>query len=290
VHAQQSIDAIFAMIACVGTSIKVVQTIHGFDYGASFISRLIYMVSMLFCHATYFVSAYQKSYYLKRYNIKDSARYDVVYNGINFEKILGAKHSPIDFISEGRSKNRLQICMVGNFVRVREQNTVCRFLKLLKEKGVDYDFYFVGKRHDAEPWRYDECVEYCSQNNLLDSVHFLGGRGDVPAILQQVDAFVYSTDHDTFGIAVIEAIAAGLPTFVNDWSVMKEVTCNGKYAYIYKTKDEVDLLNKFMAYLSDKDNCDIKAQADSISVCEAYSITKHIECLYLAYAKLFKSR
>lgn len=286
IHAQQSIDAIFSMIACVGTSIKVVQTIHGFDYGTSFISRLIYFVSMLFCHATYFVSEYQKSYYLKRYKIKDSTRYDVVYNGINFEKIMGEKHPSIYFISEGRAKNRLQICMVGNFVRGREQNTICRFLKLLKEKGIAFDFYFVGKRNDAEPWRYDNCVEYCKANNLLDSVHFLGGRGDVPAILQQMDAFIYSTDHDTFGIAVIEAIAAGLPTFVNDWAVMKEVTLNGKYAVIYRSKDEEDLLDKFMANLGSKEECDIKAAENSILVRETYSIERHIERLHSLYSTL----
>lgn len=61
----------------------------------------------------------------------------------------------------------------------------------------------------------------------MDKVHFMGPRSDVPELLASWDAFLYSTDHDTFGIAVVEAIAAGLPTFVNDWEVMKlQITAN----------------------------------------------------------------
>ena len=96
---------------------------------------------------------------------------------------------------------------------------------------------------------YDECVTYCQQNSLLDKVSFLGSRDDVPTILQQLDAFVYATDHDTFGIGVVEAMAVGIPVFVNDWEVMTEITDNGKFATLYKSKDEKDLLRHFLLFL-----------------------------------------
>ena len=71
----------------------------------------------------------------------------------------------------------------------------------------------------------DFVLKYCEDNNL-DNVYFLGGRGDVPALLKVMDGFVYSSVHDTFGIAVVEAMAAGLPVVVNDYEVMKEVCGN----------------------------------------------------------------
>lgn len=286
VHAQTALDTCLARIATWGTKIKIVSSYHGFSFKVDKLMSL----SLKWADLNIFVSCYQKQVYEEVYKLNLTTKNTVVYNGINFEKILDATHPIIDFIAEGRTQNRLQICMVGNFVRVREQNTVCRFLKLLSDEDISFDFYFIGKKDKTENWRYDECVEYCEKNNLLDSVHFLGGRGDVPAILQQVDAFVYSTDHDTFGIAVIEAIAAGLPTFVNDWEVMSEVTHNGEFAEIYKTKNEADLLMKFQEYLLDRDQMTKKYKENAKKIQSIYSIQNHMDNLYSNYQRVLNNK
>jgi glycosyltransferase involved in cell wall biosynthesis len=131
---------------------------------------------------------------------------------------------------------------------------------------------------------YNDCVKYCRQNNLLENVSFLGSRDDVPGILSQLDAFVYATDHDTFGIGVVEAMAVGIPVFVNDWMVMSEITDDGKYATLYKTKDEQDLLRHFLLFLQDKTNYLTKAANASSFVRQKYSIEKYIEKLKQVYS------
>jgi glycosyltransferase involved in cell wall biosynthesis len=108
-------------------------------------------------------------------------------------------------------------------------------------------------------------------------------RTDVPHILAQSDAFVYATDYDTFGIAVAEAMATGIPVFVNDWEVMSEITEQGKYATLYKTKDEKDLLGKFMLFLASKNDYISKAQLAQQFVRSSYSIEQHIPNLMQQY-------
>ena len=276
VHSQQFIDAFYAKIATLFTTIKVVQTYHGFEKEHFLLKFIIRKTDK-----NLFVSNYQRELYIKKYNLK-SEKQAVVYNGISFDKFL-IHHEKTDLPE--KYGNGLKLAMVGNFVLVRDQLTICKFLKLLVQKDVKFDFYFVGKQSDNEIWRYNECVDFCKKNQL-DNVHFLGSRNDIPAILKQMNAFVYSTNHDTFGIAVVEAIACGLPTFVNDWVVMSEITEDGKYATIYKTKDVQDLLQKFTDFFQNRDIYFQKAKEAATFVREKYSIEKHIAQLNNVYNTL----
>lgn len=285
IHAQQPLDALYARIACIGMKVKQVLTFHGFDFNSSsaFTRYIIRRTDR-----NIFVSHYQKEYYIRKYRLNPEKQ-TVVYNGINFSKFENFYNQNINHNLRKElniKDSTLLIGMVGNFNEGRDQMTVCRFLKLLNEKGVDFHFVFVGKRVESTPQRYDDCIEFCQKNNLSERVTFAGVRSDVPAILFELDAFIYSTEHDTFGIAVVEAIASGTPVFVNDWEVMNEITEEGKLAVIYKTKDEHDLLEKFMLFLQKQDEYVRRAKENAEIVRGKYSIEKHIENLKSVYQSL----
>lgn len=282
VHAQQSIDVIYAKIACLGTGIKIIQTFHGYDSDGGKGTKAIMQKSAKLTDANIYVSETQKKYYLNLYQLQDDGTQFVVYNGINFIKLDKANDS-LETELPRHNLNSIKLAMVGNFVAVRDHHTVCRFLKLLKEKAILFDFYFVGRRDNEQAELYDNCVKYCTENGLSDCVHFLGSRKDVPQILQQLDAFIYSTDHDTFGIAIVEAIATGVPTFVNDWEVMKEITNNGEWSTIYRTKDENDLMNKFMLFLQNESIQKQRVSEYSKLIRQHFSIEKHIQTLSQKY-------
>lgn len=283
VHAQQFLDCVYAKIATIGTGLKVVQTFHGYDYDANWWSRLLIRVSLKWADANCFVSNQQKQYYQNRYRLKDTSKLHIIYNGINFSKLTIADCIPNSSILQS---NKLKMAMVGNFVSVRNPMFVCRFLNLLQKASMDFDFYFIGKKNDKEPWIYDDCVAYCHDNGLSESVHFMGSRNDVPYLLKQMDAFVYCSDHDTFGIAVIEAIAAGIPTFVNDWPVMLEVTHNGAYATIYPTDDEQALLQKFLHFSANQSEYKAAALNYANNIKQLFSIQQHQKALKQCYSTL----
>ncbi len=286
VHAQQYLDALYAYLACIGTSIQIVETFHGYDFKAGKLVSCMIKLSMRWVDKVCFVSAAEKRYYLQKYHIRDnSVKYFVVYNGLNLEKldVVGdLPKLPTKNRSLARDSGCLKLAMVGNFVSGRSQSSLRQFLLDLHRAGIAYDFYFVGKRNDAEPWRYDDCVRFCEEHDLQE-VHFLGARNDVPGILKQLDAFVYATDHDTFGIAVIEAIATGVPTFVNDWEVMREITQEGTLATLYRTNDMVDLFKHFADFMQHQTAYQKAAQQAAKMVRQKYSIETHINRLYELY-------
>lgn len=276
VHAQQYLDAIYAKIALLGLGIKIVQTYHGYDYGQSAKGNAMIRWIAHRIDKNIFVSHTQKGYFQKNLHLPIE-KVEVVYNGVNFDKLKDR---------ESKNNIKLQIGTVGNFVRGRDQLTLCLFLKRLHDAKVDFDFYFVGGRNEKEPWRYDNCVHYCQEQGVMDKVHFMGVRNDVPDLLAKWDVFLYSTDHDTFGIAVVEAMAAGVPVFVNDWEVMKEVTKNGEWATLYETKNVDDLYEKFLVFLQQKSTMLQQAEANASKVRNAYSIEHHIDALHQLYQKV----
>ena len=121
------------------------------------------------------------------------------------------------------------------------------------------------------------------KENQLMNVHFLGGREDVPELLKTMDGFVYSTEHDTFGIAVIEAIAASVPVIVNDWDVMMEITNRGEWATIYPTGNVEQLANEMERLIAHLEEYKLKAKKYAVKVQERFSIEKHIERLSAVY-------
>lgn len=293
-HAQTLTNGAFALFCTLFTNIKVVNTFHGFH--TSWAAMPMCHLVMAGCDALCFVSDYERRWYAN-HSIERRNGCFVVYNGIDFSKFDGIFEEPDffkkidaaqprkDLLSSHDSAKRIRLAMIGNFVSGRSQNSLLRCIHLLYNHGYkNFDFYFVGKRAYHEPWLYDDCVKYVEQNALEGCVHFVGSRGDVPAILQHIDAFVYSTAHDTFGIAVVEAMAAGVPVVANDWEVMKEISQNGKWLRLYKTDDAqsgaeamADLIDNISAYKA-------AAQQQKHEVRSTFSIENHIERLASIYS------
>jgi L-malate glycosyltransferase len=281
IHAQHSFDALLAWVTCLFTNTKIIWTLHGFDFNLSTLSNIITKFIIKRTHANIYVSEVQMKYYKKKYSLQNDSKNLVVYNGISFEKFKNVKITSIKRGLNIQEQFNLY-AFVGNFNAVRNQFLVCKFLKLLEEKVGDYKFLFIGKKDELEPWRYNRCEEFCKKNNL-NNVMFLGSRNDVPNILSQIDAFVYASEHDTFGIAVVEAIAMGIPVFVNDWEVFSEITHNGDYATLYETDNEHDLLCKFMDFLSNSDHYKKNASDAAEIVKNIYSIESNISHLKKIY-------
>ena len=285
-HAQTLTNGVIAILVSLFTHIKVVVSFHGFFYSTLMVLYRHFI--MWNVDAMVFVSHFVRDWYVKNSLGCPKAHCNVVYNGISFDKFQMQYEEP-EFIRENRLRNpgNLRFVMVGNFVSGRSQMVVCKSLKLLKDKGFqNLDFYFVGKRIENEAYLYDDCVKYCTDNDILDIVHFVGSRGDIPAVLQHVDGFVYSTIDDTFGIAVVEAMVAGVPVIVNDWEVMKEITNDGEFATLFETRNEKDCALKIKELVENIEMYRLNATNKINRVKEVYSIENHINGLSKVYNNL----
>lgn len=279
VHTQHWLDCIYAWLATIGMQVQIVNTFHGF-YSMKGIAGWLCRMSIRMADDVCFVSKYEQDWYKKHIKIADK-KCHVIYNGVDFSKIDSV-------VESGKWKvegNGIKLCMVGNFMTGRDHLTL---MKALVKVERDFDFYFIGKRSEETPFIYDDSVRMCRENKMTN-VHFLGGRSDVPALLKQMDGFVYSTDHDTFGIAVVEAMASGLPIVVNDWPVMKEVCgeSNANYVRYFKSNDVESCAEAIQLLLRDisasSDDFKQRCKHNSIFVRDRYSIETYIDRLSQIY-------
>lgn len=298
VHSQTPSNTLILAIALLGTGIKIVTTFHGhFDNTPWLIRKIVYeSSSKIIC-----VSKQLKDYTEHLWRLPQNLKIEVVYNGIDFSKFVSSNVKlsfDIGYLTSG-NEGRIKLCMVGNFVPGRSQQIVVKAIHYLKKNNItDFDFYFIGRRDNKDYIRYDNCVQYC-KNYQLANVHFLGSRDDVPSLLQTMHGYVYSTEHDTFGISVIEALAAKLPIVVNDYEVMQEV-CQldlpktSQAIRFFKTEDIADCADKMkmlMENISDKkSNLAMDCNQAAEAVRKKYSIEEHIKQIYSIYKRVNKKK
>ena len=78
----------------------------------------------------------------------------------------------------------------------------------------------------------DEQVEdYVRKKGLDNTIRLLGSRSDIPDLLQAIDLFFLPSKSEGFGLACLEASAAGLPCIVSDEFPM-EVNVTGTVKFV----------------------------------------------------------
>lgn len=115
--------------------------------------------------------------------------------------------------------------MVARFNAIKDQETLVKaFAELLVRADMPrVVLWLVG---DGDTRKRVGCL--VDRLGCADHVVFWGARADVPELLGQMDIYAFSTTRDEgFGIAVIEAMAAGLPVMASDVSACREVLGRG---------------------------------------------------------------
>ncbi len=67
------------------------------------------------------------------------------------------------------------------------------------------------------------CAEIAKATSTVDRVHFLGHRSDIPDLLKAADIFVHPSQGESFGLSVVEAMAAGLPVITTPVGIIPEI-------------------------------------------------------------------
>ncbi|WP_324024134.1 glycosyltransferase family 4 protein [Maribacter sp. BPC-D8] len=121
--------------------------------------------------------------------------------------------------------------------------TQLKSCRILKEKGVDFKFHFVGAWSDFTEDMFNETVKEFD----LEGMVFAHGKKyneDKIDFFLNADVFVFPTYNDTFGLVILEAMQASLPVITTFEGGIPDVVEDGVTAFLVPKKNEEDLAKK----------------------------------------------
>jgi glycosyltransferase involved in cell wall biosynthesis len=127
-------------------------------------------------------------------------QYRVIPNGVRLER-FALPRSPV----------RGRILMVGRLAPPKRPDLALRALASVRESVPAAELHVVGDG----PLR-GQAEALTAELGLNGAVRFLGNRDDVPELLAQAECALLASDYEGCPLAVVEAMAAGVPVVATD--------------------------------------------------------------------------
>lgn len=117
------------------------------------------------------------------------------------------------------------ILSVGELNRNKNHEVIIRALAACGDSAILYGICGKGYRRDY-------LERLAKKLGVEKQVRFYGFRRDIPDMLQAADCFVFPSKREGFGIAAVEAMAAGLPMITSDCRGTREYMEDGVTGYV----------------------------------------------------------
>jgi L-malate glycosyltransferase len=168
---------------------------------------------------------------------------EVIYNFVDVARFT---RKPIDAFKKVIAPNGERILMhASNFRKIkRVQDVVKIFHEVHKE--LPSKLLFVGdgpERQMAE--------ELSRSLGVCDDVRFVGKQEQMEDILAIADLFLLTSDYESFGLAALEAMAAGVPVVSTNAGGLKEIMIQGKTGFMADIGDVKSMSRHALDILQD---------------------------------------
>ena len=218
-----------------GLDVRVVTTLHGTD------------ITLVGSHPTYksavefsinnsdvvtVVSNNLKETTNKLFNITKDIK--VIYNFIDAKKYDNAQKEECKRIALAKPNERI-FTHVSNFRPVKRVEDVVKIFSEVR-KEIPAKLLMIGEGPERA-----KAENLVKELNLIDDVFFLGNSTEVAKILCYTDVFLLPSQTESFGLAALEAMAAGSAVISTNTGGLPEVNIHGKTGFLSNLGDVADM-------------------------------------------------
>ncbi|MFP4567389.1 MAG: N-acetyl-alpha-D-glucosaminyl L-malate synthase BshA [Candidatus Woesearchaeota archaeon] len=233
-----------------GGDAKVVITSHGSDIHTNGHHELLahsICNSLDRADANTFVSKSLQDEAKSLFDLKDYG--SVIYNFVDENKFVPVESD--DKKEEIRKILNLPergfiVYHASNFRPLKQTELLVDAAKKLNNKQRDNIYFLlVGDGPQKEPLE-----RLVSQYNLNERVIFMGKQNNVVPYIHASDVGILCSERESFGLALLEPMACGLPVLGSDVGGIPEVIANGESGFVFENKNVEEIVNK-IEYLAD---------------------------------------
>ena len=199
------------------------------------------------CQKFVAVSNLTRDIFLQEYNI-DPQRVTVINPGVDIKDYATADHRLIraDIRKEyGLSSEEPIILFASMNFEIKGLDAIMISLARLKAKKRSFKLLVVGKGNIRK------YTQMAREANIVDNVIFTGPLSKEKLIRLYLagDMFIMLSKFDTFGMVVLEAMAAGLPVIISSNVGAKDVVLEGENGFIIQDTSDAEYIASKIALL-----------------------------------------
>lgn len=195
----------------------------------------------------------------------------------NFVDVARFQKKPIDAFRRVIAPQGEKILLhASNFRKIKRVNDVVQIFAEVK-KTVPSKLLFVGDGPERPE------VESLSRDlGICDDIRFVGKQEQMEEILAIADLFLLTSEYESFGLAALEAMAAGVPVISSDAGGLPEININGVTGYMSAVGDVKSMSANAIALLSNEEKLSTfkRNAAEQATKFDLHMIVPQYEALY----------
>lgn len=227
-----------------GKNIPVITTLHGTDITLVGRDKTYAPVVTFSINESDAITAVSQNLREETYkHFKISKEIEVI---MNFVDVSRFKRKPIDAFKKVIAPNGERVFLhASNFRKIKRVQDIVKIFAAVN-KEIPSKLLFVGdgpERSTAE--------DLARELGVCDEIRFVGKQEQMEDILAIADIFLLTSEYESFGLAALEAMAAGVPVVSTNAGGLGEINVDGETGYMSNVGDIENMTKQAIAILKD---------------------------------------
>ncbi len=180
-----------------------------------------------------------------------------------------------------------RVGMFANYAPVKRHEDFLLMAREINKKRSDVEYWIIGDDTESSR-RKKELVNYACKLKLGESVKFMGHREDVSWLLSQVHISILTSEFESFGRVVIEAMASGRPVIATRSGGIPEIIEDKVDGVLVDVGDYVAFANAVIDLLDNENKWDALSKNAITKAQSRFSSLAHVRNIIQVYESILQ--
>jgi glycosyltransferase involved in cell wall biosynthesis len=196
----------------------------------------------------------------------NSKKLSVVYNGFEVSQF----QSKVNFFK--KSSTKLILGTVSSLIKRKSIHHIIDALEICRLKhNLDAHLIIVGEGPE-----HHNLIRYAKTKQMINHVTFAGFSENPISWIKQMDIFIFASNREGFGRAVVEAMLCKRPVIAANSVGPNEIVVHGKTGFLYPYGDINKMVFFIIKLVRDKKNFKLIGDSASLSAIKRFSMENYI--------------